>query len=87
MDFGRVKSVGAVHSSSMPNGDFGGTAGGFVIESKEGNFYYSGDTALTHDMKLIGDATKLKFAALCIGGNFTMGVDDAIRGAEFIKCN
>ena len=35
----------------------------FVIESRDGNFYYSGDTALTSDMKLIGETTKLDFAA------------------------
>jgi L-ascorbate metabolism protein UlaG (beta-lactamase superfamily) len=87
LDFGRVKSVSAIHSSSMPNGDYGGVPGGFVIESREGNFYYSGDTALTHDMKLISDTTKLKFAVLCIGDNFTMGVDDAIRAAEYVKCD
>jgi len=86
-DFGRVKSVSAIHSSSMPNGTYGGVAGGFVVESKEGNFYYSGDTALTGDMRLIGDTTKLMFAALCIGGNFTMGVEDAVRAAEFIRCH
>lgn len=86
-DFGQVKSVNAVHSSSMPNGSYGGVASGFVVESNEGNFYYSGDTALTTDMKLIGETTKLTFAALCIGGNFTMGVDDAIRAAGFIQCN
>jgi len=86
-DFGRAKSVNAIHSSSMPDGAYGGQPAGFVIESKEGNFYYSGDTALTYDMKLIGDTTKLKFAVLCIGGNFTMGVEDAVRAAEFLKCN
>jgi L-ascorbate metabolism protein UlaG (beta-lactamase superfamily) len=85
LDFGRVKSVSAIHSSSMPDGDYGGVPGGFVIESKEGNFYYSRDTALTHDMKLISDTTKLKFAVLCIGDNFTMGMDDAIRAAEYVK--
>ena len=35
---GRVKSVNAIHSSSLPNGDYGGVPGGFVLESKEGNF-------------------------------------------------
>ena len=39
------------------------------------------------DMKLIGDATRLTFAALCIGDNFTMGVDDAIQAAQFIRCS
>jgi len=86
-DFGRVKFVNAVHSSGLPDGTYGGNPGGFVVESSEGNFYYSGDTALTMDMKLIGESTRLSFAALCIGDNFTMGIDDAIRAAEFVCCN
>jgi len=85
-DFGRVKSVNAVHSSTMPDGSHGGNPGGFVIESPDGNFYFSGDTALTLDMKLIGESTKLKFAALCIGDNFTMGPDDAVKAADFVRC-
>jgi L-ascorbate metabolism protein UlaG (beta-lactamase superfamily) len=86
-DFGRVKFVNAIHSSTLPDGSGGGNPGGFVVESQDGNFYFSGDTALTMDMKLIGEFTKLKFAALCIGSNFTMGIDDAIRAADFIRCN
>ncbi|HVU27676.1 MAG TPA: metal-dependent hydrolase [Verrucomicrobiae bacterium] len=86
-DFGRVKFVNAVHSSMMPDGTYGGNPGGFVIESSDGNFYFSGDTALTLDMKLIGESVKLTFAALCIGDNFTMGADDAIRAADFIRCD
>ena len=86
-DFGRAKFVNAIHSSALPDGSNGGNPGGFVVESDEGNFYYSGDTALTLDMKLIGESTKLKFAALCIGDNFTMGPDDALKAAGFIHCN
>lgn len=85
LDFGRVKFVTAVHSSSLPDGSNGGNAGGFVIETPEGNFYYSGDTALTYDMKLIGEATPLKFAVFPIGDTFTMGADDAIKAAEFVR--
>jgi len=85
-DFGRVKYVSAIHSSSFPDGSYGGNPGGFVVETKEGNFYYSGDTALTMDMKLIGESTKLNFAVLCIGDNFTMGYQDALKAAEFIGC-
>jgi L-ascorbate metabolism protein UlaG (beta-lactamase superfamily) len=86
-DFGRVKFVHAIHSSGLPDGTYGGNPGGFVVESAEGNFYYSGDTALTMDMKLVGEAAQLSFAALPIGDNFTMGVDDAIKAADFVKCN
>jgi len=87
LDVCRAKAVTAVHSSSLPDGSYGGTAGGFVIESDEGNFYYSGDTALTMDMKLIGESTKLKWAALCVGDHFTMGADDAVKTADFVNCN
>ncbi|HWW02366.1 MAG TPA: metal-dependent hydrolase [Candidatus Acidoferrum sp.] len=86
-DFGRVKFVSAIHSSCLPDGTYGGNAGGFVVETAEGDFYYSGDTALTLDMKLISDSNKLKFAALCIGDNFTMGVEDAIKAAVFVGCD
>ncbi|MEO8439657.1 MAG: metal-dependent hydrolase [Spartobacteria bacterium] len=82
--FGRVKLTAAVHSSSMPDGSYGGTPAGFVIETSEGNFYYSGDTALTLDMKLIADETELRFAVLPIGDYFTMDIDDALRAADFL---
>ena len=87
LDFGNVKAVAAVHSSGLPDGTYGGTAMGFVVESTQGNFYYAGDTALTYDMKLIGDYRKIDFAFLPIGDNFTMGVDNAIIASEFVKCN
>jgi L-ascorbate metabolism protein UlaG (beta-lactamase superfamily) len=86
-DFGRVRLTNAVHSSSLPDGSYGGNPAGFVIESEEGNFYYCGDTALTMDMKLIGESTRLTFAALCIGDNFTMGVEDAVKAADFVRCS
>ena len=85
-DFGRAKCVNAIHSSSLPDGTYGGSAGGFVIESADANFYYSGDTALTLDMKLVSETTKLKFAVLCIGGTLTMDIDDAIRAADLLQC-
>lgn len=85
-DFGNVKCVKAEHSSSMPDGSYGGNPIGFVIESSEGNFYYAGDTALTYDMKLIGDYRHIKFAFLPIGDNYTMGVDNAIIATDFINC-
>lgn len=85
-DFGNVKCVVAIHSSGLPDGSYGGNPMGFIIESTEGNFYYSGDTALTYDMKLIGEYRKVDFAFLCIGDNFTMSVDNAIIAADFIRC-
>lgn len=85
-DFGRVKLVNAIHSSSFPDGRYGGNPAGFVVTSPEGTFYYSGDTALTYDMQLIGAQFALDFAFLCIGDNFTMGIEDAVQAATFIRC-
>jgi L-ascorbate metabolism protein UlaG (beta-lactamase superfamily) len=86
-NFGWVKLTSAIHSSSMPDGSYGGNPCGFVVESADGNFYYSGDTALTMDMKLVGEGTKLRFAVFPIGDFFTMGIDDALRAAEFAGVN
>ena len=86
-DFGQVKYVNAIHSSVLPDGAYGGNPGGFVIKNEEACFYYAGDTALTYDMKLIADEFDLDFAILPIGDNFTMGIEDAVKAAEFINCN
>ncbi len=86
-DFGMVKFVSAIHSSTMPDGSPGGAPGGFVVDTIDGGFYYSGDTALTMDMQLIGSAfPNLRFAVLCIGDNYTMGYEDALHAAELVKC-
>ncbi len=86
-DFGRVKYVNAIHTSSFPDGSYGGQPGGFVIEGEYKNIYIAGDTALTMDMKLIPMQTKLDLAVLPIGDNFTMGVDDAIIASDFVECD
>lgn len=84
-DFGSVKCTPAQHSSSLPDGSYGGNPMGFLFATREGNFYYSGDTALTLDMQLIPRFAKLDFAVFPIGDNFTMGIDDAIAAAEMVQ--
>ena len=86
-DFGTVKCVVAHHSSSLPDGSYGGNPIGFVVTTDEGNFYFAGDTSLTLDMQLIPRWAKLDFAVLPIGDNFTMDVADAITASDFVACN
>lgn len=86
-EFGKVRGVNAIHSSSFPDGSYAGNPLGFVFTTDEGNFYFAGDTALTMDMQLIPRWAKLNFAILPIGGNYTMDVADAIIAADFIQCN
>lgn len=86
-DFGKVKYVIALHSSTFPDGSPGGNPGGFVIEGEHKNVYIAGDTSLTYDMQLIPLRTKLDLAILPIGSNYTMDVDDAITASDFVECD
>jgi L-ascorbate metabolism protein UlaG (beta-lactamase superfamily) len=87
-DFGdfRVKCTVAQHSSGLPDGSYGGNPLGFIVISKEGQFYYSGDSGLSMDIQLIPQWAKLNFAVLPIGDNFTMDAADAAQCAKWIKC-
>lgn len=86
-DFGRLTFVNAIHTSSFPDGSYGGNPGGYILETSEGNIYIAGDTALTMDMKLIPIQCKLDLAILPIGDNFTMGIDSAVIAADFVECD
>lgn len=86
-EFGNLRYVNAIHTSSFPDGSYGGQPGGFVIEGEHKNIYIAGDTALHMDMKIIPMQTKLDLAILPIGDNFTMGVDDAILASDFVQCD
>lgn len=87
-EFGIAKYVNAIHTSSFPDGSYGGNPGGFVVWNDEKCFYHAGDTALTMDMKLIPETCPpLDFAILPIGDNFTMGYEEAAIAAEYIKCD
>jgi L-ascorbate metabolism protein UlaG (beta-lactamase superfamily) len=84
MDFAIVKMVKAEHSSQLPDGSYGGAPAGFILETGESTFYYSGDTALHLDMKLIPEINKIDFAFMPVGDRYTMDVEDAIAAANFV---
>jgi len=86
-DFGTIHVVNAIHSSSFPDGTYGGNPTGFVLETAHHRVYIAGDTALSMDMKLIPDLIgQLDLAVLPIGDNYTMGIQSAIKAAEFVQC-
>lgn len=82
--FGHVKFVRADHSSSFPDGSYGGPALGFVLTSQSKRLYFAGDTALFSDMRLIGDGG-IDIAFLPIGDNFTMGPDDSLQAIGLLR--
>jgi L-ascorbate metabolism protein UlaG (beta-lactamase superfamily) len=87
-DFGTLYVTNAIHSSSFPDGTYGGQPLGFVLETSHHRLYIAGDTALTYDMRLIPDVIgELDLVILPVGDNFTMGIRDAIRASTFLNCN
>ncbi|PQO42907.1 metal-dependent hydrolase [Blastopirellula marina] len=80
---GPVRMTNAIHSSSLPDGTYGGSPAGFVLEVPEGLIYLACDTDLFSDMKLIGDKGIL-LAIVPIGDHYTMGVEDAVSAVKLI---
>jgi len=86
-DFGTLRTVWAVHSSSNPDESYGGNPAGFVLELEGKTIYFAGDTALTLEMKLLADLYHLDYAILPIGGHYTMDVDDALIATKYLECD
>ncbi len=74
----------AFHSSSMPDGSYGGSPNGFVFTTSGKRLYFAGDTALFSDMQLIGDQV-IDVAFLPIGDNYTMGPDDSLLAIRYLR--
>jgi L-ascorbate metabolism protein UlaG (beta-lactamase superfamily) len=84
LPFGRVEFTLAFHSSSLPDGSYGGQPNGILITTNDGKkIYHAGDTSLFMDMQLIGERG-LDLAMLPIGDYFTMGFDDSLRALKFL---
>lgn len=84
--FGHVKLTIAHHGSTGPKGEALGNPAGIILTMGGKKVYHAGDTGLFLDMQLIGEAWgPLDVALLPIGDNFTMGIDDAVRAAGFLK--
>jgi L-ascorbate metabolism protein UlaG (beta-lactamase superfamily) len=82
----RVRVVGAVHSSTLPDGSPGGVACGFVLEGGGQRAYHAGDTDLSLEMELIGRHWTPDVALLPIGGTFTMGYKDVPVAMDMLRC-
>ncbi len=83
--FGHVKLTIAHHGSTGPEGEALGDPVGFVLTMGGKKVYHAGDTGVFLDMRLIAELNgPLDVALLPIGDNFTMGIDDAAKAAEFL---
>lgn len=84
--FGHVKLTIAHHGSTGPDGEALGSPAGIIVTMGGKKVYHAGDTGLFLDMKLIAEMNGPFDAALLpIGDNFTMGIADAVKAAEFVN--
>jgi len=91
----RVTFVQALHSGHLllskpadggPAAIAGGNPVGFVLEIDRGpTIYYTGDTDLFSDMKLIAEFYKVDLMIAPIGGHYTMGPARAALAVEWVN--
>jgi L-ascorbate metabolism protein UlaG (beta-lactamase superfamily) len=88
-DFGTVKLTQAFHGSSYEEQDgtvvYTGMPSGVLFTAEGQTIYHAGDTALFSDMKMIGERHSIDLAFLPIGDNLTMGPEDAVDAAAWLK--
>jgi L-ascorbate metabolism protein UlaG (beta-lactamase superfamily) len=78
----------AHHSSSLPDGSYGGNPAGWLLDVAGVRAYFAGDTALFSDMERIGrrdvHGRGIDVAIVPIGDLFTMGPDDAVEAIRLL---
>lgn len=79
-DFGYVRIAPAFHGAGIA----GGHACGFIINMNGYTMYFTGDTSLFGDMKLLGEIERIDLLLVPIGGNFTMDIDDAVYAVKLV---
>lgn len=85
-DFGRVKLTIAHHGSTGPEGEALGNPTGMIFDIDGKRIFNAGDTGVFLDMQLIAELNgPFDVALLPIGDNFTMGIDESLKAAEFLK--
>ena len=82
-DWGSVRLVPALHTSTTPKGTVTVPAG-LVIELGGTVVYHLGDTALFSDLALPGKRKPIDVALIPIGGHYTMDREDAVVAAGLV---
>jgi len=85
LDWGSVFFTHARHSSSFPDGTYGGSPNGFIIETGGVTLYHAGDTSAFPDMQWLGDQFDIDLAFVPIGDCFTMSPEDSLRAVELVR--
>lgn len=84
-DWGRVVQTYARHSSSFPDGTYGGNPNGFILQVGGKTIYNTGDTCRFAEMEWIGEEYDIDLCLMPVGDDFTMGPAEAVKCARMLK--
>jgi L-ascorbate metabolism protein UlaG (beta-lactamase superfamily) len=84
-DWGKTTLTYAQHSSSFPDGTYGGNPNGYLMEIEGKVIYNTGDTNPFYEMTWVGEEYDVDLALLPVGDCFTMGPEEAVRAVRMIK--
>ncbi len=82
--WGRAIFLPAFHSSSLPDGRYGGCPASIFLEVAGARIYHAGDTCLSSEMKTVKELYAPQIAMLPIGGTYTMDVEHAAMAAKWL---
>lgn len=80
-----IHMTSALHSSSLPDGSYGGNPAGFVVSHANKNCYFAGDTGLSAEMSVLAQQFTLNASFLPIGDRYTMGYKDALLASKMLE--
>lgn len=83
-DWGRAIFLPAYHSSTLPDGSYGGVAASILFDIEGVRIFHAGDTCLTADFKTYKELYRPNIALLPIGGTYTMDVEHAVIAADWL---
>lgn len=85
---GTARMEMAFHSSSLPDGSYGGNPAGWLLAIDGKRIYVAGDTSVFFDMERIGkprDGCGVDLAILPIGDTFTMGPEESLEALRLVR--
>ena len=84
----RVTMTQAIHGNTIETEDgraYAGICCGYVLRGEKETVYHAGDTGLFGDMESVISRYGIDMALLPIGDFYTMGPEDAVTAAQWLK--
>ena len=82
--WGRAVFLPAFHSSSLPDGRYGGCPASIFLEVDGARTFHAGGSCLNYELRMVKELYAPQIAMLPIGGNYTMDIEHAAVAAKWL---